>query len=149
MSALAVTASSRALRRELGPRAWAVLEDLALDAVPDGTGRLVAATNVRRLAANVGVSKDAAARSLRRLLACDAIVRLPAPRQVGGTFGPITYLVCTQRLDGLVVGGAPVAVPVAAGDIAATRPPRRQDRPTRASAVAAQVQLFDAVGVAR
>ena len=110
VSALAVTASTRALRRELGPTAWAVLEDLALDAVPDGTGRLVAATNVRRLSANLGVSKDAAARALRRLLACGAIVRLPAPRQVGGTFGPIAYLVCTERLDGIVVGVAPAAV---------------------------------------
>ena len=143
MSALAVTASSRPLRRELGPTAWAVLEDLALDAVPDGTGRLVAATNVRRLSANVGVSKDAAARALRRLLACGAIVRLPAPRQAGGTFGPIAYLVCSERLDGLVVVGA-----LAAGDIGAPRPARRQDRPTRARPVATQAPLFDDLRVA-
>lgn len=144
MSALAVTASSRALRRELGPTAWAVLEDLALDAVPDVTGRLVAATNVRRLAVNLGVSKDAAARALGRLLVCGAIVRLPAPRQDRGTFGPIAYLVRTERLDGLVVGGAPMA----AGEIGAPRPARRQDRPTRARPVATQAPLFDDLGVA-
>lgn len=149
MSALAVTASSRPVRRELGPTAWAVLEDLALDAVSDATGRLVAATNVRRLAANLGVSKDAVARALRRLLACRAIVRLPATRQAGGTFGPIAYLVCTERLDGLVVDGVPVAAQAATGETGATRPARRRDRSTRALAVAAQVPLFEGLGVAR
>ena len=149
MSALAVTASSRALRRAVGPTAWAVLEDLALDAVPDVTGRLVATTNVRRLAANLGLSKDAAARALGRLLGCGAVVRLPAPRLAGGTFGPIAYLVRSERLEGIVVHVLPVAVQAAAGEIGATRPARRQDRPPRAGTVATQVGLFDDLGVVR
>lgn len=148
-SAVAVTASSRALRRELGPTAWAVLEDLVLDAVPDATGRLVAATNVRRLVANLGVSKDAAARALGRLLGRGAVVRLPASRQAGGTFGPIAHLVSAERLEGLVVHGASEAVQVVAGDIGAARPARRQDRLTRARTVAAQAPLFDDLGVAQ
>lgn len=149
MSGLAVTADSRALRRALGPTAWAVLEDLVLDAEPDESGRLVAATNVRRLAANLGLSKDAAARALRRLLACGAVVRLPAPRHVGGTFGPIAYLVCSERLEGVVVHYSPVAVRTAAGAIGAARPAGRQDRATRARTAAAQAPLFDDLSVAR
>lgn len=117
--------------------------------MPDATGRLVAATNVRRLAVNLGVSKDAAARALGRLLDAGVVVRLPASRQAGGTFGPIAHLVCSERLEGLVVHGASEAVQVVAGDIGAARPARRQDRLTRARTVAAQAPLFDDLGVAQ
>jgi hypothetical protein len=44
----------RALRRQVGPTPWAVLEDMAADAERDEAGRLVVATNVRRLALTSG-----------------------------------------------------------------------------------------------
>jgi hypothetical protein len=46
--------SSRAVKRAVGLMAWAVLEDIALDARIDDRGRLVAETTVRRIAANLG-----------------------------------------------------------------------------------------------
>ncbi|MBA2317791.1 MAG: ArsR family transcriptional regulator [Euzebyales bacterium] len=62
-----VFASSRAVKREVGLAAWGVLEDIALDSRVDDRGRLVAETNVRRIAANLGLNKDTVNRHLRRL----------------------------------------------------------------------------------
>ena len=47
--------------------AWAILEDITLDAHLDVEGRLVADTNVIRIAANLGVSKNTVATHLTRL----------------------------------------------------------------------------------
>ena len=63
-----VFASSRAVKRKVGVTAWAILEDIALDAHLDIEGRLVATTNVRRIADNIGVSKNTVTTHLRRLL---------------------------------------------------------------------------------
>lgn len=52
-----VFASSRVVKRAVGLAAWAVLEDIALDARIDDQGRLVAETNVRRIAENLAVNK--------------------------------------------------------------------------------------------
>src|SRR5688572_14094326 len=57
-----VFASSRAVKRAVGVIAWAVLEDIALDARLDDQGRLVAETNVRRIAGNLGLGKNAVSR---------------------------------------------------------------------------------------
>jgi hypothetical protein len=62
-----VFASSRAVKRAVGLAAWGVLEDIALDARLDDAGRLVAETNVRRIAANLGLNKDTVTRLLRAL----------------------------------------------------------------------------------
>ncbi len=62
-----VFASSRAVKRSVGLTAWAVLEDIALDARLDDGGRLVAETNVRRIAANLGIGKNAVSRHLANL----------------------------------------------------------------------------------
>jgi DNA-binding transcriptional ArsR family regulator len=62
-----VFASSRAVKRAVGLAAWGVLEDIALDARLDDRGRLVAETNVRRIAANLGLNKDTVAKHLRTL----------------------------------------------------------------------------------
>jgi DNA-binding transcriptional ArsR family regulator len=62
-----VFASSRAVKRAVGLAAWGVLEDIALDARLDDAGRLVAETNVRRIAANLGLNKDTVSRHLRTL----------------------------------------------------------------------------------
>ena len=59
--------SSREVKRAVGVTAWAVLEDIGLDARLDDRGRLVAHTNVRRIADNLGLSKNAVAKHLGRL----------------------------------------------------------------------------------
>ncbi|WP_157041600.1 hypothetical protein [Nitriliruptor alkaliphilus] len=59
--------SSREVKRAVGLVAWAILEDIALDARLDDAGRLVSTTNVRRIAANLGINKDTAAKHLARL----------------------------------------------------------------------------------
>jgi DNA-binding transcriptional ArsR family regulator len=59
--------SSREVKRAVGLVAWAILEDIALDARLDDAGRLVSVTNVRRIAANLGVNKDTVAKHLARL----------------------------------------------------------------------------------
>ena len=59
--------SSRLVKRAVGLAAWAVLEDIALDATLDTQGRLVAETNVRRIADNLGLNKDTVTKYLRRL----------------------------------------------------------------------------------
>ena len=59
--------SSRDVKRVVGPTAWVILEDVALDARLDSEGRLVAETNVRRIAANLGLSRNTVAKHLARL----------------------------------------------------------------------------------
>jgi DNA-binding transcriptional ArsR family regulator len=59
--------SSRAVKRAVGVTAWAILEDIALDATLDAEGRLVAETNVRRIADNLGLSKNTVTKHLGRL----------------------------------------------------------------------------------
>jgi hypothetical protein len=86
-SGVLVTAGARELCRAVGTTAWAVLCDLALDAEADAEadaeGRLVAATNVRRIADHLGISKDTAARALGRLGDAGLVGRQSAPRQSG------------------------------------------------------------------
>ena len=59
--------SSRVVKKAVGLAAWGVLEDIALDATLDGQGRLVAETNVRRIAENLGLNKDTVTKHLSRL----------------------------------------------------------------------------------
>jgi hypothetical protein len=80
VSHLTLDARCRTLRRRLGPVAWIVLEDLALDAEMSVDGEMVAATTVRRLATNVGLNKDTAARAVARLIAAGLLRRDPAAR---------------------------------------------------------------------
>lgn len=84
----------RTLRRRLGPVAWCVLEDLTEEARVDSQGRRVATSSVRRLAENLGVSKDTTARALRRLTSAQLIAALPATRSDSGRFGGGAYLIC-------------------------------------------------------
>ncbi len=78
--------AERALRRSLGPPAWAVLAELHLDAVPGGTDARVGATSARRIAAQLGISKDTAARALRRRTAAAIVRRRPQATSAGGRF---------------------------------------------------------------
>ena len=59
--------SSREVKRAVGVTAWAILEDIALDARVDVEGRLVADTNVRRIADNLGLATNTVAKHLGRL----------------------------------------------------------------------------------
>jgi DNA-binding transcriptional ArsR family regulator len=67
MAAVELTPASRDVRRRVGPMAWAVLEDLVLDARVDEHGVVVAGSSARQVAANLGVEPGTAARALRRL----------------------------------------------------------------------------------
>lgn len=88
---LLVTADARPLCRAVGATAWAVLHDVALDARPAPQGRLVAATNVRRIAAHLGIGHDTAARALARLAGAGLVVRRDRRRGRSGQFVPSLY----------------------------------------------------------
>lgn len=122
-----VLGAATALRRQLGPTAWAVLEELV--ARSDGpAARCAAATSVRSLAAELGVSKDTVARALARL--CEAgIVTAAQPRASSGTFTAGSYL---------------IAVPacLTLSDLAPVVPEPRP-RPLASRALIAQRSLFD------
>lgn len=98
--------AQRDLQRSLGPTAWAVLADLALDVATDGAGTAVVAISCRRVADQFGITKDTAARALRRLTAAGIIYRRPQETGPAGRFSPGTY---ELRLPG-VARGAPCRV---------------------------------------
>ena len=128
-----IVSEQRALRRRLGPVAWCVLEDLLEDARVDSLGRRVATSSVRRLAGNLGISKDTTARALRRLTSAELIAALPAPRADRGRFGGGAYLICAAApREAIAMAGEPPVAP----------PPSRRSR-IRSAAVS-QPSLFDA-----
>jgi hypothetical protein len=88
---LRVAPASRHLRRQLGPTAWAVLEDIALDADLTNAGRLVATTSARRVADNLGLTPGTAARALSRLRAL-GLVAYTRQSGAAGRFGPSAYV---------------------------------------------------------
>jgi DNA-binding MarR family transcriptional regulator len=89
---LTVDAGAAATRRELGPLAWLVLEELALHAGQDGeAGILTSAVGVRDLAGALGISKDTAARGVARLIG-KRLVRREIERDRGGRFGSSRYV---------------------------------------------------------
>ncbi|MBW3547437.1 MAG: helix-turn-helix domain-containing protein [Actinobacteria bacterium] len=94
-SGVMLTAAGRVVCRAVGTTAWAVLCELALDAEADAHGNLVAATNVRRIAGDLGISKDTAARALSRLVDAGLVVR-HCRRGAGGHFVRSLY---ELRLD--------------------------------------------------
>ena len=122
----------RALRRSLGPTAWAVLAEFHFEASPDGPGATVVATSARRVAAHLGITKDTAARALRRLAAAGIVRRRPQATSAAGRFGAGTYELLL----------APPTTPrrpnrdtveVAGSSGPANTPARRRHRTTRAS----------------
>jgi len=70
--------------------AWAVLEDVALDAQYDERGELVAVTSARAIAAHLGVQPGTAARALRRLREAGSVTAIRAPG-AQGRFGRSAY----------------------------------------------------------
>ncbi len=76
MSALRVGPASAELRASLRPIEWMVLEELALAAGADETGRLVAPTSARAVAEHLGLTAGAVARALARLRALGLVSHL-------------------------------------------------------------------------
>jgi hypothetical protein len=82
--------------------AWAVLEDIALDARIDDAGRLVAETNVRRIAENLAANKDTVGRHLARLREHGFVFQEEGSRQdPSGRWEPCRYVLdpsaCVER----------------------------------------------------
>lgn len=144
---LVVSPSSRELRRRLGPLAWAVLEDVALDAGVDDHGRLVATTSTRAVAEHLGLTPGTAARALGRLRSL-GLVRYTRHDGPAGRFGLAAYVL--DAVPGLEVctGGdsaqRPCAVSPRSGE---PRPvePRAGDAPMEPSAVGGRPRRPDAV----
>jgi hypothetical protein len=82
-------AQSRELRRCLGPLAWAVLEDVALDAEPGG-GAMVARTSARQVAEHLDIQPGTAAKALQRLRDL-GLVSLAREAGHAGRFGLSVY----------------------------------------------------------
>ncbi len=103
-----LTADGRVVCRAVGTTAWAVLADIVLDAKADTHGNLVAATNVRRIAGDLGIGKDTAARALARLVDAGLVVR-HCRRGTGGQYDRSLYELRLDSADGItVVVPAPV-----------------------------------------
>jgi len=97
VSALRIGDHVRQLRRDAGPVAWYVFEELAFDAVRDGD-ELVASTSVRELAAAVSLNKDTVARAVAVLVRL-GVVDHHQPAS-GGRFGAGRYsLTLPEGLD--------------------------------------------------
>lgn len=122
---IVLTDAARVLRRQLGPTAWTVLEELVLDAVEPAR----VDCHVRQIAAGVGISKDTAARALRRLIALGVITRRSGRDAATGCFGRSVYVLHLDVITG--VGSATDRVAVDASERATAHPraraPRRAD----------------------
>jgi DNA-binding transcriptional ArsR family regulator len=95
---LVIGPSARGLRRSLGSTAWAALEELLLDAESQAPGRLSAQVSARELAGRLGVSKDTAARALRRLASVGLVRREDRRDPTRGVFARSDYVIDTARL---------------------------------------------------
>lgn len=96
-----VFASSRVVKRAVGLAAWGVLEDIALDARLDDAGRLVAETNVRRIAANLALNKDTVSKHLRTLREYGFVLQEEERSDRSGRYGVCRYVLdpsaCVER----------------------------------------------------
>ena len=97
-----VTTAAGPLRRSLGPTAWALLEHLTAE-TSDEVGTRVAHTNVRRLATELGLGRDAIASAVQAL-ALGGYLRIEPTRSDVGRFTTCRYVVpmnpALRRLDG-------------------------------------------------
>ena len=97
-SAVVVTVESRALVLRVGPTAWAVLQDVVLDARPHN-GRWLARTSTRRVAEHLGLTPGTVARALARLCTEGIVHREDRRDADTGRFGETVYVVA--HLGGL------------------------------------------------
>ena len=95
--------SSRAVKRAVGLMAWGVLEDIALDARLDDRGRLVAETNVRRIAANLGLSKTTVQKHLTVLRDYGFVFHEELRQAESGRYEQVRYVIdpsaCIERFS--------------------------------------------------
>ena len=140
---LALTAEARAFRRAVGVAAWAVLEELVLEADADTSGTLVVRTNVRRLAAQLGMSKDTAARAISRLTRAGVVRRVVGERGVHGALPSSSYVLDLGGVSGLTVDVARAsnASPAITSAPSQPAPPPRTRPALRMNA--SQPSLFD------
>ncbi len=143
---LVLTPDTRSPRAALGPIAWAVLEDVLLDARQDEQGRLMATTNVRRVSAHVGIAKDTAAKALARLAAGGLLTRRRQRHGAAGKFIPSTYEVCDLAAAGITMV-APAPNPGLAQVRSGGEKPGRRREGSRASRPEQRV-MFDLAGEA-
>ena len=152
--------AERTLRHSLGPTAWAVLGDVCMDAESDDAGIQVAATSARRVSTHLGITKDTAARALRRLTAAGILCRRPQGASSAGQFSRGTYevhlpgsvtrapcppsedTVFRARLESADTDNAPMPVALAAATRSASA--RRRTRKTMGPS-SAQLSLLDPV----
>jgi hypothetical protein len=88
---IVVAFEANALRRDLGPTSWMVLEELMLRSTGP-VDACVASVSARVLAASLGLSKDTACRAIRRLR-CAGLVTVAQQRTVAGIFDTGTYVI--------------------------------------------------------
>ncbi len=143
---LVLNPDTRSPRAALGPIAWAVLEDVLLDARHDEQGRLMATTNVRRVSAHIGIAKDTAAKALARLAAGGLVTRRRQRHGAAGKFVPSTYEVCDLAASGISIV-APAPNPVLAQVRTGGQQTGRRREGSRASGAEQRV-LFDLAGEA-
>ena len=142
---LVVTADARAFRGAIGLTAWAVLEELLLDAHIDTHGTLAARTNVRRLAAQLGMSKDTAARALNRLARAGVVHRVVAERGARGALPTSSYRVDLAHAAGVNIDAHEAATASTAIDSIDSPQRATRRRTTRPATLTdhAQTSLFD------
>ena len=102
-----ISVASRALRRQLRPLAWVVLEEVALDVVEED-GRLVARTSARQVAERLGTDPGTAAGALRALRR-HGLLALEREQGPAGRFGLSVYVL--GRLAGVTVHTPNVPTP--------------------------------------
>lgn len=129
---LVVTARAATVRRSLTPSAWLVLEELAVGA--DTVG--IATTNSRRLAADLGISKDTASRAMQRLIAAGLVERIEGRNDSTGRFGAIAYRVDLAEAGLLVQPANDASTVLAAPPVNPTAPPRMDPRGRRTTRLA-------------
>jgi DNA-binding transcriptional ArsR family regulator len=106
-AAFVVSVASRALRRQLRPLAWVILEEVALDAVVED-GRLVARTSARQIADRLGINPSTASEALR-VLRDRGLISCCREKGLGGRFGLSVYQL--GPVTGLSVIEPQMAVP--------------------------------------
>jgi hypothetical protein len=116
---------SRDVRRELGPTAWVVLEELVAVSRRDDDGQLVSAVTAVGLAAALGIGRDAAVAALGRLRRHDLVVFVTDRQASTGRFGAGRYVV-TRAAASVVSGLGALPAPDVAAEVSGDRRSRRK-----------------------
>ena len=108
---MVIDESSVGLRRDLGPSAWLVLEELLLGSSQNARGRVVS-LSVRSLARSLGLAKDTVGRALGRLQGAGLVALLIEDTAVGAgrvSVYRLTVPVTVSVLDATATAPAPAA----------------------------------------